>query len=481
MATPIPENRASFSLAEIASATGGQVRAGRATSVTGVVTDTRATLEGKLFVALRGERFDGHAFVAQALAGGAAAALVDRDVDVPPAASLIRVASTLDALGALANAHRRRWGGQVVAVAGSAGKTTTRHAIGAVLRARLAGAVHELPGNLNNRIGVPMVLLAAEARHRAAVVEIGTNQRGEVEALTRVVQPDLAVLTLIALEHAEGIGDLDAVELEEGALLRGLPAGAAALCNGDDPRCRRQLERSPAAVRRTYGAGPDNDYRLCERVPLGIEGSRLCIERPRVAAGQLELRVPHLGLPGALATLAAIAAAEQIGGSAAPDLAAIERALAACEREAGRLLATLLGDGSVLIDDAYNANPASVESSLSVAREIATARGARLFLVLGDMLELGDHSDAAHRQTAEAVRAAAPAELIAVGPAATAFLDPVRQAGGRAEGRPQADAETAALLIERVRPGDVVLVKASRGIGADRLAKALLEAKGRAA
>ena len=175
MATPIPDNRARFTLAEIAAATGGQVLAPGAGEVCGVVTDTRADVTGKLFVALRGEHSDGHVFVPAAVKRGARGVLVRCTVEVPKTVLAVRVPCTLMALGALARLHRQRWGGQVVAIGGSAGKTTTRGAVAAILGAVVPGGTHFERGNLNNQIGVPMVLLGVTAQHRFAVVEVGTS------------------------------------------------------------------------------------------------------------------------------------------------------------------------------------------------------------------------------------------------------------------------------------------------------------------
>ncbi|HOU90914.1 MAG TPA: Mur ligase family protein, partial [Polyangiaceae bacterium] len=211
MATPIPANRAAFTAAEVAALTGGALRPGLATQVLGVATDTRAALEDQLFVALVGERFDGHAFVAEAVRRGARGVVVSRPVTVPDGAFVVEVPDTLAALGELARAHRARWGGRVVAVGGSAGKTTTRAVISALLVAAIGDQVAFRRGNLNNLVGLPMVLLAAAAPERVAVVEVGTNAIGEVERLTRITAPDVAVVTLIELEHTEGLGGIEAI------------------------------------------------------------------------------------------------------------------------------------------------------------------------------------------------------------------------------------------------------------------------------
>ncbi|HYJ11762.1 MAG TPA: UDP-N-acetylmuramoyl-tripeptide--D-alanyl-D-alanine ligase, partial [Polyangiaceae bacterium] len=240
-AAPLPSNSLVLNLADVARATTGELLGAADLAIRGVSTDSRGNLQGKLFVALSGERFDGHDFVGRARELGAAAVLVERDV--PSEIPAVKVTSTLSALGALGALRRKSWGGKLVAVAGSAGKTTTRAAISALLEAAEPGAVHYARGNFNNLIGVPLVLLSLGDSERLAVVELGTNRPGEVEALTRMVQPDAALLTLIGYEHTEGLGDLDGVEAEEGALFAHLPRAAVALGNSDDARVARQLAK----------------------------------------------------------------------------------------------------------------------------------------------------------------------------------------------------------------------------------------------
>jgi len=473
MATPIPENRVAFSLAEIAEATGGEVRAGHAQAVRGVTTDSRGDVVGKLFVALQGESFDGHDFVARAVGAGATAVLVSRDVPLDGDVAVIRVPSTLDALGHLARLHRRRWGGTLVAIGGSAGKTTTKTAVASVLEALMPGQVHAARGNLNNQIGVPMVLFGLEPAHKVAVVEIGTNQRGEVEKLAAVAEPDVALLTLIALEHAEGIGDLDAVEAEEGALLAALGPAAAAIGNVDNARVRRQLERSSAESKLGYGAAESADYRLLSREPHGSCGARLAIRRP---GGGDTIEIGLCGLPGALAALAALAVADRVLGEPVD----AGRAAAAIAGEPGRLTPLTLGDGTVVLDDSYNANPASVKSSVETAREIAEARGARLVLVIGEMRELGAASAGEHAALGRELGVGVAAALVLVGGDAELALQPARAGGLDAVFAPDAESAIEPVL-ERVRPGDVVLIKASRGVRAERIVDGLVQARGRAA
>ncbi len=478
MATPIPANDARFTLAEVVQATGGQVLSQGNGYCHGVTTDSRAAVGGKLFVALTGESFDGHDFIAAAVEGGAAGVLVSRDVAAPADAFVVRVESTLHALGALARWHRQRWGGRVVAIGGSAGKTTTRAAVSSLLETVWPGAVHYARGNLNNQVGVPMVLLGAQPQHRVVVVEVGTNARGEVANLAGVCQPDLGLLTLVALEHTEGLGTLDDIETEEGELLAALGAAGTAVANGDDPRAVRQLQSSGATTKLTYGSGPNCDYRLLERTLLDLGKMRLGLERPTdQGRAQLEVECGTIGLPGALAAVAALAVADRTTSTVVgADLAT--RALCSPHAfESGRLRPVLCADGTVVVDDTYNANPASVRSSVDTAWELARARSSRLVLVIGEMRELGSCSAREHAAIGRFVAEIGAAALIGVSGDSRHAVSAAGDAGLDAVFSP--DAESAlGLALERVQPGDVVLVKASRGVRAERVVSGLCDARG---
>jgi len=469
MASTLPENEARFTLGELVSATGATLSASVQTdrTIVGVQTDSRADLRGKLFVALSGERFDGHGFARAAAEQGAGAVLVERDVGdigVP----VLRVDSCLRALGAVAHAARRRFAGRVIAIAGSAGKTTTRSAVGALLELVAPGAVHQTQGNLNNLIGVPLVLLGLRAEHRFLVVEVGTNAVGEVSALTAITAPDVAVLTLIGIEHSEGLGDLDGVEREEGALFAGLGPSGIAVGNVDDPRVARQLELAPVARRVRYGFAAGAEVRCVSRTAAGVGRQRMLVTgRPAPLALELAL----LGEAGAYSALAAVAVAEALGVEL-PDVASVSRALSQAG-EPGRLEVHELADGTVVLDDAYNANPASAQSSLKTAGEVAHDRHARLVLVFGEMRELGAVSAREHTRLGEAIATSGAAELIAVAGDARFYVEPAQNGG--IESVFVADAEAAlAAARARVRPGDVVLVKASRGVRAERVVDGLI-------
>jgi UDP-N-acetylmuramoyl-tripeptide--D-alanyl-D-alanine ligase len=469
MGSALPANQARFTLGELAAITGGTLSSGAPAerAVAGIATDSRTALGGKLFVALAGERFDGHGFAAQAVTAGAAALLVERDVGVAGTPTL-RVESTLRALGAIAHAHRKQSAARVVGIAGSAGKTTTRSAVGALLELVAPGAVHQTQGNLNNLIGVPLVLLGLRPEHRYAVVEIGTNVPGEVAALTAMAAPDLGLLTLIGIEHTEGLGDLDGIEREEGALFAGLSPSGIAAGNLDDERVRRQLARAQVARRIGYGSAADADVRSSGRAVTGVGRQRVSIQG---AAGALELELALLGEAGVYAALAAVSVGVGLGLTL-PDATHLSAALSAAG-EPGRLEVHELADGTLVLDDAYNANPASSLASLRTASEVARERHARLVLVLGEMRELGTLSAREHARLGEAIAASGAAELIAVSGDARLYVEPA--ATGGVVSVFAADADAALSVVKaRVRPGDVVLVKASRGVRAERVVAGLL-------
>jgi len=483
MASIIPENAALLTGQEIATATQasfGDTALARV-QFKGVTTDSRASLRGKLFVALRGENYDGHAYVQQALKAGAAGVLVEQRSQVESSERVFYVEDTLTALGELAKFHRTRWKGQIIAVAGSAGKTTTRSAIHRVLAQVLsAGSVWSPAGNLNNQIGVPMVLLALTSAHQVAVVEIGTNAVGEVSQLCRLTSPDIGVLTLIDLEHTEGLGDLAGVEAEEGALFQGLSPSAIAVGNADDERVFRQLRNARAETKLSYGTVAGADYRIVERQVLKDGRSLVGVERtlPGLERETVRFRSSLPGRAGALGAAGALAVSELTLGRRLTS-SELENALETGVGEEGRLRPIELQDGSLLIDDSYNSNPASLFSSVECAEELAHARNARLILVMGEMRELGSLAATEHERVGRRLAASRAQYLVAVGGEARRFLGATQTNAFKSD-----FAETAldalGLLKQELQAGDVILVKASRGVRAEQVVEGLIQAKGRA-
>lgn len=490
LASVIPQNQARFTLDELCRITGGQLAiAGRAESVAGVATDTRVPLAGRAFVALRGARFDAHDYLHEAAQAEAAALIAERaPVGWPPGPAAVLVPDTLSALGQLGRAHRDRWAGPVAAVGGSVGKTTTRTVLAALL-AGAAARVHCPAGNLNNLIGVPMVLLGLSSRAQVAVVELGTNATGEVAQLARLARPQLGLLTRVALEHCEGLGGLDEIEREEGQLLRGLPESGTAVTNADDPRCLRQLLASPARLWVTYGtsappalgvpAGVRHRHYRLVRGESTESGAQLALSRvgdfeASVQGSAASCRSPLLGLPGALAVAAALGATEALLQRPLSD-AELQRGLDTQRLgEPGRLTPVPLPGGVLVLDDTYNASPEAVLSSASVAQELRAQRGGRLLLVLGEMGELGARSAQLHRETGSQLAQFEPEQVIGFAGDARLMVEQYLKTrpGGSADFAPDALAALA-LVRARLQPGDTVLVKGSRGLRGERVVQGL--------
>ncbi|MEM1032591.1 MAG: UDP-N-acetylmuramoyl-tripeptide--D-alanyl-D-alanine ligase [Myxococcota bacterium] len=481
MSTPIPPNDARFALDEVLAVTGGRIEGPVGPNhrgFCGVGTDSRRLRPGEIFVALRGERHDGHAFVAAAAAAAdQGLILVDRDAPpLPPASRVtrVRVADTLVALGALAARHLGRWreGGRrrVLAVTGSAGKTTTKAAMGAILSEVAPGAAHVTRGNLNNRIGVPLTILGLEAQHRFAVLEMGTSEQGEIPALARLGAPDVAMVTLISDAHTEGLGGIEGVRREKLAMFGEAPRGAIRIGNADDARVRAGL--APYGRRAIgYGTDPEARYRVVGR---GLAGA---LQRTELLVDDRHLPVaaPLYGAVGALSVAGAVAGVEAL----------LERPVTSAQIEAGlrhfdagrRFQIREVGALKV-IDDSYNANPASCAASLETAAELAGAEGRALVAVLGEMRELGEESPGLHRRLGvEAARRCR--HVIAVGGDARHLAEGAREAGAAAVFVEDAEAAVAPLRERLEQPADLmVLVKASRSIRAERVVEALL-AEGR--
>jgi UDP-N-acetylmuramoyl-tripeptide--D-alanyl-D-alanine ligase len=356
-----------------------------------------------------------------------------------------------------------------VAIAGSAGKTTTRAAVGAVLEATCPGQVHATPGNLNNRVGVPLVLLGLRPEHRYAVVEVGTNATGEVAELNRVASPEVGVLTLVGLEHAAGLGELDAIEREEGSLLGDLPPSGIAVANGDDVRAVRQLDRSRAGTHVRYGTLPGCDVRLASRQATSDHLTRLVLQRAS-QPGQIEVDCRLMGLPGALAVAAGVAVADCL----MPGILGQELIASALERlgsgEPGRLTPRSGRDGTLILDDSYNSNPASLYASLEAAREAASRRHSRLLLVLGEMRELGSLSGQEHASVGRALRQGEV--LVGVAGEFRRAVAEARAHGHSAEFVEDAD-EAIETVESRMSHGDVILIKGSRSVGLELVVQAL--------
>jgi UDP-N-acetylmuramoyl-tripeptide--D-alanyl-D-alanine ligase len=483
MATPIPRNQARFALSELAAATRGRIAAGAGTlAITGVCTDSRAVEPGNLYVALRGETHDGHRFVAQAFERGAAAALVAADAGLAGDHPLLAVDDTLFALGAIAHAHRVRWGGRVIGVTGSAGKTTTKELIYAALVACGARALRT-DGNLNNLIGVPMTLLCLDDRVEVAVLEMGTSARGEIARLAEIARPDVGVVTSVSAAHAACLGSVEDDAEEKAALLAAIAEDGAIVSFADEPMLLAQLSRVRAERRALFGRAQNADVRLVSHAldvgALGAEqrALRMTCELAIRGVGTQRATLSLFGEGPALDVAAAIAVVLAERGAAA--LPAAYAGIAGVEPVAGRLVPLEGPHGSIVIDDTYNANPASMAVSIAAARELAAARGGRALLVLGDMRELGTLSHEEHAKVGRLAAQPGVALFVASGPEMAVAAASAREQAARAALAPDI-AHTddlryaAALVLERITPRDVVLVKGSRGMRMERVLEPLI-------
>jgi len=484
MATPIPGNAATLTVWAAAAATGGRVVhvRGEGSVARGVTSDSRTATRGCAFVALRGVHHDGHDHVEAAIRAGAELVVVEKGRAGPAAVSadVVEVEDTLLAWGDLAAAHLRAWrrgrgDARVFAITGSAGKTTTKELCAALLQS--AGPCHATSGNLNNRVGVPAVVFGLQPHHRFGVFEVGMSIRGEIAALARILEPDVAILTNVGIAHAEGVGGTRAdVAREKGELFASLSREGVAVACFDDSAATGQLARTRASHARTFGTGDDADYRLLERAGISVSGARVRIRRRREVT-EAQVWLPLLGEAAAVDLAAALAAAESTLGPMADDV------LAAALREprfrrgagTGRMQVRQLADGTLVLDDTYNANPQSVRAALRTLREVAEGR--RAVVVLGEMRELGPTGPEAHASLGEAIALAGAQFVVSCGGMADLAVDGASRLG--VEGAYAADAGEAARLAEaRVQPGDAVLVKASRSVGAERVVEALARARG---
>jgi len=482
MTTPIPINQCEFAITEVVEATGGTLMraAGAASSgvssVRGVSIDTRSLETNAIFVALLGAAADGHDYLAQASARGAIAAIVEKGRR-HPALDCIEVDDTLAALGRLARRHLERTRATralpLIAIGGAVGKTTTKELTAAVARA-LFGSTLSTPGNLNNLIGVPMTIFTLAGEHRAAVLECGTNTRGEIPQLAQIVEPDVAMVLNVDLEHSEGLGTLDEIADEEAALFS--TATQYAVASADEPMV---LSRIPKHLRQIlFGKSPDAHVRLVGRSAGARSHVRIEIALAMVAPGVdpfIETEIALLGEAAALNCAAAIAgvAAMRAAPLESRELDSIAEALASVQPVAGRLATTSI-DGIFVIDDSYNSNPRSIRAALAAAREVADGLGVRLVIAMGDMLELGEQAAVAHQDAIRDVMRARPAAFVAVGAEMISALAVVSRDADTAGVLTAPDSIAAAKVVATlVQRGDVLLVKGSRGMAMERVIEGL--------
>jgi UDP-N-acetylmuramoyl-tripeptide--D-alanyl-D-alanine ligase len=434
--------------------------------------DTRTLKRGDLFVAIRGERFDGSEFAGRAIESGAAGVVVPRGwrdrAASTGAAAIVEVDDPTVALQQLAHAIRRESGTKVVAITGSAGKTTTKEVTSEFLGTRYR--VVRNRGNFNNHIGLPLSLIELRQRPEIAVVELGMNHAGEVSTLVRVAEPDVRVWTNVGEAHVGFFASVDAIADAKAEILEGAGASTLLVANADDARI---ATRSGSFRGRTvtFGVEREADVRATHIQDRGIDGTSAHVMTP---LGALDLTTPLVGRANLANVLAATAVALHFDVPLA-DIAAKAREL---RPAAHRGEVVKLAGGVTVIDDSYNANPTATKRALDV---LASAAATRRIAVIGEMLELGDHATGLHESVGRAAAEAGVDKLVAVGGAAAEALAKAAVSAGMAAPDVRYFAtsdEAAALVLTMVQPGDVVLVKGSRGVKTDRVVDRLKSERG---
>ena len=449
---------------DIRSAVGGRwIAPARGATVLRATTDSRDTRPGDLFVALRGPNFDGHAFLSAAASGGCVAAVVDRTVDLPPAVAgsfaggIIGVEETTRALGDLAAWHRRGMSTRVIAVTGSNGKTTVKEMIHAVLSSRWTGSRNVK--SFNNSIGLPMTLLGANEGDDYVVCEIGTNAPGEVAALAQIAAPDVAVITSVAEAHLAGLGSIENVAAEKASILASLADDGTAVIFADSEPLARAVAHYDVNVIR-FGASTEADVRLTGYEPHGRR-SRFEVD------SRLWVDLPLAGRHNAMNALSALA----VGGLLGMDRGEAADALARTSTVSMRT--QWIDAGAVtIINDAYNANPASVRAGADV---LAAAPGRRRVMIVGDMCELGPRSEQLHEQLGAELAGCGFDLLIGVGRLGR-YIARGASGGERPVAAFDSPDQAAMHLKELLREGDVILIKGSRATGMEVLVEPIRSA-----
>lgn len=430
--------------------------------VTGVSTDTRQLVPGDLFIPLIGERFDGHDFLRDAAAKGAKAVLCQTGRMAPElSCPVVYVSDTLHALQQLARAYRRHLNVHVVAVTGSNGKTTAKELIASVLAQKFR--VHKTKGNLNNHIGLPLTLLNMPPETEVAVVELGMNHPGEIAALSRLAAPDAAVITNVGEAHIEYFGDRRGIAQAKLEIVDGLRAGGPLFINGDDPLLLQEAKKRGRAFR-TVGVNREADERAAD-----VQTDDGGVVRFTAVQDDHRYKLHLLGAHNVLNALFAIAVGRWMGLS--PD--AMARGLQAVQPPDGRLQLKQTLKGMWVLDDSYNANPTAVKAGIDTLMALGGQR--KKWVLLGDILELGQQEEAMHRDVGNYIAERPVERLLTVGARAKWIHDAfVRKTGDRSKAVHLPTVEAAIRTLHREERPDIVLfVKASRGAALERVVKAL--------
>jgi UDP-N-acetylmuramoyl-tripeptide--D-alanyl-D-alanine ligase len=455
-----------WTLGEIAKAASGTTLGAAAAPVSGCSIDSRSLAPGDAFIAIRGPNRDGHVFVAAALEKGAACAIVDSGFPQADEQRLVRVGDTLEALNGLGRAARERAKStKIIAVTGSAGKTGTKEALRLALGP--SGSVHASAKSFNNHWGVPLSLANMPKDVRFGVFELGMNHAGEIDALTRLARPQIAIVTTVAPVHLGFFRSVEEIADAKAEIFRGLEPGGAAVINRDSPYFQRLKDHALACGATVVGFGeaPEADARLLD-VALGPDGSNVSAE---ILGETVAYR---LGAPGrhlVQNSLAVLAAAKLAGA----DLASAAGALAALEAQAGRGRRNVIATkpAMAVVDESYNANPASMRAALATLGLIPRGEFRRRVAVLGDMLELGPEGPVLHRELAEFIDGAGVDVVFACGELMGSLYEalPASRRGAYAK----SSEELGPKLLEAVGPGDAIMVKGSLGSRMGPLVEAL--------
>jgi UDP-N-acetylmuramoyl-tripeptide--D-alanyl-D-alanine ligase len=455
-------------VADLLAASGGQLTTPTTavTSFAGAAVDSRQVTPGTCFVALRGERVDGHDFAAEAVRRGARVLLVARPVEAGPDAAQVRVADPLRALQDLAAWWRSRHPVRVVGITGSTGKTVAKEIVADVLAQSLGVLRNE--GNLNSESGLPMTLLRLEPHHQVAVLEMSMYTVGEIARLAEIAEPEIGVVLAVHPTHLERAGSLEMIARAKSELPAALPSDGLAILNADDPMVAAMRDVTAAEVR-TFGLGSAAEIRAVDIAAEGLRGTVFTIRAPW---GERRLRSGTPGRHLVPHALAAAAVAERLGLS----LDEVEAGLAPGSHAAHRMEPVQAAGGATIIDDSYNASPVSMAAALDFIAETPLVAGGRRLAVLGDMLELGPDEERLHRSMGGKAARTLDA-LVTVGPRGTWIADAARAAGLTRVAATD-DVESAAAVVDReLAPaaGDLLLVKGSRGVGLDRLVEVLAD------
>jgi UDP-N-acetylmuramoyl-tripeptide--D-alanyl-D-alanine ligase len=434
----------------------------------GVSIDSRSVAPGELFIAIHGPRHDGHAFVEQVLSAGAGAAVVaSAKFPAYPASvreKLYAVPETLAALQQLAHEIRRDWGGRVAAVAGSVGKTTTKEILAALVAAKFR--VLKTEGNLNNEYGLPLTLAKLEPEHEAAVVELGMSRRGELARLTAIAEPQIGVITRVAVEHLEFFADIDEIALAERELIENLPGrDTVAVLNADDERVMKMAGVAPGHVV-TFGVGAAADFRAEEIEDRGAEGSAFTLV---ASQGRARLALSLVGRHNVTNALGALAAASIWGIGAGEASEVLPRLKPAAMR--GEVLHFV--EGFTVINDCYNSSPAAMASMIDL---LASTPGyQRRILASGEMLELGPTSTELHAESGRYAASKKINWIIGVQGHSAELVNAAATSGASsAQSKFFATSQEAAEFISALaKPGDLILIKGSRGVRMEHIVEAL--------